>query len=276
MSRGCCVTVLCALSATLCFPPLSSVDASAGEVLQKVDAVSNCIGLYQAGAATISLEEGLVYELVVTGNAAANPWEDSQYDGIFIFYYADGASHHPVTAYVEKGDIYEFSPAAGLFHAFIVDKGLKDVPDNTGSMLLTFTSGGRVRETLEVDAVFNCLGLEDFGAVRNVDVPPDSLCTLSIESGDAVTNGEPDGAYEGVLIFTRDRERPVHPLLLELGYGEESQFQVHATSWVYMFLVDESYQAIGNNLGTITVRMDYVPATPVEPRSWTSVKSAYR
>jgi len=268
-------TLLVAVAAPVALTGFA-VQASAGQVIQEVDAVKNCVGLFQAGGASVTLEQGLAYELTVTGDACSNPWEDSDYDGVFVFYYDAASPDHPVTAFVEKGEPHAFTAGDPTFYAFLVDKGLKDVPDNSGSMVLIFTSGGRVRELLEVDAVFNCLGLEDFGAVKNIDVPPDSLCTLSLSAGDAATNGTPDGAYEGVLIFTRDLNRPVHPEILELEYGDEFEFEVHATSWVYMFFVDESYSEIGNNLGTVTVRMDYVPGTPVERASWTSIKAPYR
>lgn len=249
--------------------------AAFAQLTQDVSAVKNCVGLYQAGGASITLTPGESYEVTVDGNAKANPDPDSFFDGVFLFYYDNGDTDHPVTHFLEKGGTHQFVASETLFHAFLVDKGLKDVPDNSGIMTLTFTSGGKERETLTVDAVFNCLGLEDFGAVKNIDVPPDYLCTLSIGSGDAATNGMPSGDYEGVLIFTRDRNRPLHPVTFELEYGEEFTFEMHATSWIYMFFVDESYEAIGNNYGTITVHME-TEETPVERETWTGVKADYR
>jgi hypothetical protein len=260
------------LAVVLALPGLAQV-ARSGEVMQDVGAVKNCIGLFQAGSASISLTQGQAYEVTVDGNARANPWEDSEFDGVLVFYYDGSEPDHPVTAFLPKGGApYQFVASDVPFYAFLVDKGLKDVPDNSGIMNLEFSDSRGGRQTLTVDAVFNCLGLEDFGAIKNVDVPPDSVCTLSIASSDAVTNGTPDGAYEGVFVFTRDRNRPVHPVILELETGDEFEFEMHGTSWVYLFLVDESYGDVGNNHGTVTVRMDYRTLTAVESATWTSVK----
>ncbi len=249
--------------------------AAFGQLQQEVNAVKNCIGLFQAGGAHIALTQGVTYEVTVDGNAKANPDPDSFFDGLFLFYYDNTNPTHPVTKYLEKGEIHQFVASEVEFHAFLVDKGLKDVPDNSGIMTLTFTSGGREREILTVDAVFNCLGLEDFGSIKNVDVPPDYLCTLSIAWGDAATNGTPEGAYEGVLIFTRDRNRPLHPILLELEYGDEFTFEMHETSWIYMFMVDQSYADVGNNYGSIMVQME-TQETAVEENTWTALKALYR
>lgn len=250
--------------------------AALGQLSQEVNAVKNCVGLFQAGAASIALTPGATYEVTVDGNAKANPDADSFFDGVLLFYYDNTDPDHPVTKYLAKGEVHQFVASGVEFYAFLVDKGLKDVPDNTGFMNLSFTSAGKERETLTVDAVFNCLGLEDFGSIKNVDVPPDYRCTLSIEWGDAVTNGMPGGDYEGVLIFTRDRNRPLHPVILELEYGDEFMFEMHATSWIYMFMVDQSYADIGNNYGSITVHMEAEEITPVEEETWTAVKALYR
>jgi len=246
-----------------------------GELTQEVNAVKNCIGLFQAGGASISLTPGQAYEVTVDGDAKANPDPDSFFEGVFLFYYDNAAPDHPVTHFLETGATHQFVASGTPFYAFLVDKGLKDVPDNTGSMTLTFTDASRERETLNIDAVFNCLGLEDFGSIKNVDVPPYYTCTLSVIAGDAATNGTGNGDYEGVLIFTRDRHRPLHPIIFELEYGDEFTFEMHATSWIYMFLVDESYAEIGNNYGTITVQME-IETTPVEEETWTGVKATYR
>jgi hypothetical protein len=246
-----------------------------GELTQEVNAVKNCIGLFQAGGASITLPSGTAYEVTVDGNAKANPDPDSFFDGVFLFYYDNSDPNHPVTLFLEKGESHQFVASASPVYGFLVDKGLKDVPDNSGIMTLTFTAADKTRETLTIDAVFNCLGLEDFGSIKNVDVPPDYTCTLSIIAGDAATNGTPTGDYDGVLIFTRDRHRPLHPIILELEYGDEFTFEMHATSWIYMFFVDESYSEIGNNYGTATVQMD-IEETPVEQDTWTGVKSLYR
>ncbi len=249
--------------------------ASSAQLQQEVSAVKNCIGLFQAGGASITLTEGVTYEVTVDGDARANTDPDGFFDGVFLFYYDYNAPTHPVTEYLPKGETYQFVASSEPFYAFLVDKGLKDVPDNSGAMTLTFTSADRERDTLTVDAVFNCLGLEDFGVIKNVDVPPDYSCTLSIAWGDAVTNGMADGDYEGVLIFTRDRNRPLHPVILELEYGDEFTFEMHATSWIYMFFVDKSYADIGNNYGSITVQMD-VEEVPVDDASWTAIKALYK
>ncbi len=248
---------------------------SSAQLEQEVNAVKNCIGLFQAGGASIALTEGVAYEVIVDGNARANTDPDGFFDGVFLFYYDYSAPTHPVTKYLEKGEVYQFVAGSEPLYAFLVDKGLKDVPDNSGIMTLTFTAADREREVLTVDAVFNCLGLEDFGSIKNVDVPPDYACTLSIAWGDAVTNGMADGDYEGVLIFTRDRNRPMHPVIMELEYGEEFSFEMHATSWIYMFLVDKSYADIGNNYGSIMVQMD-AEQVPVEEESWSAIKALYR
>lgn len=248
--------------------------AAFGQLQQEVNAVKNCIGLFQAGGANIALSEGVGYDVTVDGNARANPDPDSSFDGVFIFYYDYNAPNHPVTKYLAKGETHQFVASGVPFYAFLVDKGLKDVPDNSGIMTLTFTAADKERVTLTVDAVFNCLGLEDFGSIKNVDVPPDYQCTLSIAWGDAVTNGMVDGDYEGVLIFTRDRNRPLHPVILELEYGDEFTFEMHATSWIYMFLVDQSYADIGNNYGSIMVQMD-TQEVPVEEETWTAIKALY-
>jgi len=259
------VTALLLVAATVSF----------GQVTQEVSAVKNCVGLFQAGGASISLTAGTSYEVTVDGNAKANPDADSFFDGVFLFYYDNSAPDHPVTHFLEKGATHEFVASDTPFYAFLVDKGLKDVPDNSGLMTLTFTAAGRGRETMTVDAVFNCLGLEDFGSIKNVDVPPYDTCTLSIVDGDAATNGLPDGDYEGVLIFTRDYHRPLHPIIFELEYGDEFTFEMHETSWIYMFFVDEGYAEIGNNYGSVTVQME-IEETPVEEDTWTGVKSLYR
>ncbi|MFH1501564.1 MAG: hypothetical protein ABIG03_00820 [Candidatus Eisenbacteria bacterium] len=255
---------------------LIASSAAFGQLQQEVNAVKNCIGLFQAGGAHISLTPGTAYDVSVDGNAKANPDPDSFFDGLFIFYYDNGDVDHPVTKYLEKGAVHSFVASSIDFYAFLVDKGLKDVPDNSGFLTLTFTGGDKSRETLVVDAVFNCLGLEDFGSIKNVDVPPDYLCALSIAWGDAATNGMPSGGYEGVFVFTRDRNRPLHPIILELEYGQEFTFEMHATSWIYMFLVDQSYADIGNNYGSIMVEMEATEITTVEEETWTAIKALYQ
>jgi hypothetical protein len=247
--------------------------AAPAQLSQTVSAYKNCVGLYQAGAASITLTAGEVYSVTVEGDAQANESGDAMYDGVFVFYYDNTRPNHPVIRVLDKGDSFEFTASSAPFMAFLVDKSLKDVPDNSGSMQLTIEGAGS-REVLMVDAVFNCVGLEDFGAIKNEDTVPERFYTISPVSGDAETNGTGDGAYDGVCIFTRDFNRPLHPIIRFLEYGEELNVQMHATSWIYMFFVDESFATMGNNGGTALVQMS--ENTAVDEQSWATIKALFR
>ncbi len=250
--------------------------ASAASAIEyeTVAGYTNCVGLEQAIQNTgIALTQGTTYTVTVSGTARANPAPGGDFDGVFCFYYDNGRPDHPMVKYLYKGDSFDFAASSTNFYAFLVDKSLKDIPDNTGFMRVTLTAAGREREELIVDAVFNCIGLEEFGAKKKILIPGQSYVVTV--SGDAYTNGTPDGYYDGVLLFTREAADPVHPVLLHLAFGEQFFIsEMHATGWIYCWLVDESYGTMGNNGGKLTVA--FVEQTPVDSATWASIKALFR
>jgi hypothetical protein len=250
--------------------------ASAASAIEyeTVSGYANCVGLEQAIQNTgIALTPGTTYTVTVTGNARANPAPGGDFDGVFCFYYDNGRPDHPMVKYLYKGDSFDLVASSTNFYAFLVDKSLKDVPDNTGFMTVTLTAAGRERETLNVDAVFDCIGLEEFGAKKKILIPGQSY--VATVTGDAYTNGTPDGYYDGVLLFTREAADPVHPILLHLEFGQEFFIsEMHATGWIYCWLVDESYGTMGNNGGKMTVAFE--EQTPVESATWGSIKALFQ
>lgn len=255
---------------------LTVTTASSAVEYQVVGGYANCIGLQQSIQSTgIALLPGTTYTATVTGNARANPAPGGDFDGVFCFFYDNTDPDHPRTEFLPKatGSI-TFVASSTNFYAFLVDKTLKDVADNTGFMTVTLTpESGGTRETLTVDAVFNCIGLEDFGAAKKILIPDQSY-TITV-TGNAYTNGTASGYYDGVLLFTRDAAvNPIHPFMIHLDFGEEYYIeQMHATGWVYCFLVDEGYQFMGNNGGKLTVAFE--EATPVEASTWGSIKALF-
>lgn len=262
------VLVLATLIATV------GVAGSVGATEQlTVNAYKNCIGLLQAGGSHIDLTAGEVYTATVDGNAQANPNSLSVYDGVLCFYYDAGRPNHPMLHYLERGEQLQFTATSTGFHAFLADKTLKDVADNLGAMTVTLTAAGsRERLDLNVDGVFNCLGLEDFGSSKII-LLPGTQYTAQV-TGDAVTNGTGDGAYDGVCVFYREWNTGRHPILDVLAVGETINFRIHETGWLYAFLVDASYNDVGNNDGAMT--MTFEEQTPVEEGSWGRIKALYR
>jgi hypothetical protein len=253
---------------------LAAAGSSAVEY-QLVSGYTNCIGLQQAIQSTgVALTPGETYTVTVSGAAFANPAPGGDFEGLFCFYYDNNDPDHPVTVFLPKTDSFQFVASSTNFYAFLVDKTLKDVADNTGFFNVTLTGASGSREELTVDAVFNCIGLEDFGAAKKILIPGLSY-TMTV-SGEAYTNGTETGYYDGVLLFTRDASiNPIHPLLVHLDFGEEFVVdEMHATGWVYCFLVDESYGTIGNNGGKLTVAFE--EPTPVESSTWSHVKALFR
>ncbi len=49
---------------------------------------------------------------------------------------------------------------------------------------------------------------------------------------------------------------------------------MHATGWIYCWLVDESYGTMGNNGGKMTVAFE--EQTPVEEATWASIKALFQ
>ena len=241
---------------------------------ETVDGYKNCVGLQEATQnSSIALTQGTTYTVTVTGNARANPAPGGDYDGVFCFYYDNGRPDHPMVKYLYKNDSFDFVASSTNFYAFLVDKSLKDIPDNSGYMTVTLTAAGPEREELIVDAVFNCVGLEEFAAKKKILIPGESYVVTVI--GDAFTNGTGDGYYDGVLLFTREAADPVHPVLLHLEFGEEFFIsEMHATGWIYCWLVDESYYTMGNNGGIQTIAFE--EQTPVEDATWASIKALFR
>jgi hypothetical protein len=238
-----------------------------------VNAYKNCIGLLQAGGSHIALTPGETYTATVDGNAQANPNSLSVYDGVLCFYYDEGRPNHPMLQYLERGAEIQFTATSAGFYAFLADKTLKDVADNLGSMTVTLTAAGsRERLELGVDGVFNCLGLEDFGSAKII-LLPGTYYTAQV-TGDAATNASGDGFYDGVCVFYREWGTGRHPILDVLAVGETLGFTIHETGWLYAFLVDESYNAVGNNYGTMTLTFE--EETPVEEGSWGRIKALYR
>ncbi len=261
---------------------LTAFSAAQATELLPVGAVGppdgNCIGLQQVGAASIELTPGTLYTVSVAGDARANILEGGEYDGLFVYYFDYMDPFHPVTYFLAVGEEYQFVAGDLPFYAYLVDKTLKDVADNTGSFTLTFEAISRdvPREELEVGAVFNCIGLQDAGAAMII-LTPEHFYVASI-SGAAGTNSEPSGYFDGVCMFYRrideDPPRPIHPILEVLEYGEEIDFQIHVTGWVYAFFPDESYFTMGSNWGKITIAFE--EETPVEHETWGRIKGFYR
>jgi hypothetical protein len=258
--------------ATLSLVAGMALSAGATEQLT-VNAYKNCIGLFQAGGAHIALAPGVTYTATVDGNAQANPNTLSVYDGVLCFYYDATRPNHPMLKYLARNEELQFTATSTEFYAFLADKTLKDVADNLGAMTVTLTPsrGGRAVD-LNVDAVFNCLGLEDFGSAKKILLPGTNY-TAYVE-GDARTNGSGDGYYDGVCLFYREWGTGRHPILDVLDIGDTLGFRIHETGWIYGFLVDESYNAIGNNDGALTLTFE--EETPVENDSWGSIKALYR
>ncbi|MBM3308076.1 MAG: hypothetical protein FJY74_07105 [Candidatus Eisenbacteria bacterium] len=259
--------VLAALTLAMC-----ATTAPAAEELT-VDAYKNCIGLMQTGGAYAAVTPGLTYTVTVDGNAQANPNSLSVYDGVFCYYYDQSRPNHPMVKYLPKTEQFTFTATSAGFYAFLADKTLKDVADNLGSMTVTLTPGGREqRLELTVDGVFNCLGLEDFGSAKIILIPG-TRYTASV-TGDASTNGSGDGFFDGVCVFYREYGTGRHPIIDVLDVGETITFRIHETGWLYAFLVDDSFNAVGNNDGTFVVRLE--EDTPVEDGTWSSIKSLFR
>lgn len=250
----------------------SVTTAQASEQLA-VDAYKNCIGLLQAGGAYAAVTPGLTYTVTVDGNAQANPNSLSVYDGVFCYYYDESRPDHPMVKYLSKTGQLTFTATSAGFYAFLADKTLKDVADNLGSMTVTLTPEGREqRLDLTVDGVFNCLGLEDFGSAKIILIPG-TRYTASV-AGDASTNASGDGYFDGVCVFYREYGTGRHPIIDVLDIGETLTFRIHETGWLYAFLVDESYSAVGNNDGAFVITFE--EDTPVEDGTWSGIKSLYR
>jgi hypothetical protein len=249
-----------------------AVAAGATEQLT-ISAYKNCIGLFQAGGAHLALAPGVDYIATVDGNAQANPNTLSVYDGVLCFYYDAARPDHPMLKYLARNEELHFTSTSTGFYAFLADKTLKDVADNLGSMTVTLVParGGRPLN-LNIDAVFNCLGLEDFGSAKIILIPGTQYSSFVM--GNAVTNGTADGYYDGVCLFYREYGSGRHPILDVLDIGETLGFRIHETGWLYAFLVDESYNAIGNNDGVMTQFFD--EQSPVEPESWGRIKAFYK
>ena len=246
---------------TVLFAVTSAASAIEYEV---VGGYANCVGLEQATQSTgVALTPGETYTVTVAGNARANPAPGGDFDGVFCFFYDNGRPDHPVVKYLNKGDSFDFVASSINFFAFLADKSLKDIPDNSGSMTVTLTAPGREREELIVDAVFNCIGLEEFAAKKKILIPGESYVVTV--TGNAYTNGTQDGYYDGVLLFTREAADPIHPIQLHLEIGEEFAIsEMHATGWIYCWLVDESYGTMGNNGGKMTVAFEGSPGCGIE------------
>jgi hypothetical protein len=244
--------------------------ASASETLT-VDSYKNCVGLLQAGCPTIALDPGVTYTVSVDGDAAANDSLGIQYyDGVFLYTIDKDPAMHPRIIYLEKGETIDFTAGSYLVYAFLADISLKDVGDNFGSFDVTFDSGSS-REVLEVDAVFNCIGLLEYGGAKIV-LTPGQEYTVTV-SGDAATNSSPDGYYDGVCIFTRDISQPYHPQLEFLEFGEEYVFTAHATGWFWAFLVDFSFSEMVDNSGSMTV--EFTANTGIEEETWSAIKQLF-
>jgi hypothetical protein len=246
------------------------------EVSAKGAPAGDCLGLDQVGGVNISLTPGMIYTVTVDGDARANPLPGGEFDGLFVYYYDGTAPDHPIQYFLPKNEPLVFVASDTPFYAFLVDKTLKDVADNSGIFTLTFEAAGGTRETLDVNAIFNCIGLEDMGAAKII-LTPEQFYSMSV-TGEACTNGQPDGCFDGVCLFYRriDEEppRPIHPILQVLHPGEVQNFQIHVTGWVYSFFVDESFFTVGNNYGAMTLAFD--DQTPVENATWGTIKALYR
>jgi len=247
--------------------------ASAQQTLVVKALPPTCIGLLEAGAAHIELTPFVPYTVSLSGSAGASTqFPDTDYDGLFLFYYDGFSQDHPEMVFMENNTSFDFVSSETEFYAFFADLSLKDVADNWGSMLLEFTSRDGDRETLEVNPVFHCLGLRDFGAAEKILIPGDTY-TMSCD-GTAFTNGSGMGDYEGVYLFYRELDRPRHPILEVLHFGDETTFVMNEWGWAYAWLVDESYNTMGNNGGWNTIT--FTEGTPVEDSTWGSIKALYR
>ncbi|MBD3368042.1 MAG: hypothetical protein GF405_07710 [Candidatus Eisenbacteria bacterium] len=250
---------------------IAATPALATETLT-VDSYKNCVGLLQAGCPSISLDPGVTYTVSVTGDAAANDSLGIQYyDGLFLYFFEKTDALHPRIVYLEKGETFDLTAGFDPVYAFLVDISLKDVGDNFGSMEVAFDSP-RGRETLTVDAVFHCIGLLEYGGAKIV-LTPGQEYTVSV-TGDAATNSDPSGYYDGVCIFTRDISMPYHPQLSFLEFGEEYVFTAHATGWFWAFLVDFSFADMGNNSGSMTV--EFLAETGIEEETWSAIKQLFQ
>jgi hypothetical protein len=82
------------------------------------------------------------------------------------------------------------------------------------------------------------------------------------------------GDYEGVYLFYRELDRPRHPILEVLSFEDETTFVMNEWGWIYAWLVDESYNTMGNNGGFNTIT--FTEITPVEENTWGAIKALYR
>jgi hypothetical protein len=247
--------------------------ASAQEYLSVKALPPTCIGLLEAGAAHITLTPFVPYTVSLSGSAGASTqFPDTDYEGLFLYYYDGFSPDHPEMVFMENDSSFEFVSSATDFFAFFADLSLKDVADNWGLMTLEFTARDGSREILDVNPVFNCLGLRDFGAAEKI-LLPEHFYTMTVE-GDAFTNGSGVGTYDGVYLFYREWPRPRHPILEVLAFGDETSFQMNEWGWIYAWLVDESYNTMGNNGGFNTIT--FTEITPVEENTWGAIKALYR
>ncbi len=258
--------------AVTAFVLLALTLTAAATEYQTVDAYKNCIAIRTLNAPYVSLTPGAKYTVTVDGDARASMYDDSDYDGVFIYYYDGDAPAHPVMAVVNKGEMYTFTASGSDFFAFLVDKSMKDTADNSGSMTVTITGPGGFREEIVIHAMFNCIGLEEFGAAKKILVGEQTYST-SVD-GDAATNGDPTGYFDGVCLFHRHMDHPYHPIFKVLEVGEEYTITPHSTGWVYCFLLDETTDTMGNNTGSMLV--EFEEETPVETTTWGAVKAEYR
>jgi hypothetical protein len=250
------------------------VASTAGATEQlMVYAYKNCLGLLQTGGAHATLVPGLEYTATVDGNAQANPNSLSVYDGVLCYYYDAARPNHPVLKYLPKTGQITFTATSGGFYAFLADKTLKDVADNLGSMTVTLTpGGGGDRLDLFVDGVFNCLGLEDFGASKIILTPGTHYAAQV--AGQAWTNGSGDGYFDGLFVFYREFGTGRHPIIDVLDIGETLNFRIHETGWLYAFLVDDDYNSVGNNDGELTITFE--EQSPTERGTWGNIKALFR
>jgi len=234
-----------------------------------------CIPLQQAGAASIALTPGVAYTATVDGDAYSNPTHESHYDGVYCYYFDGTDPNRPRTVYLRKEETLEFVASDTPFYAFLADLSLKDIADNGGSMLVTFTAVTGAREALAVDAVFNCIGLRDFGAAETLDLIPYHSYTAAV-AGDAFTNGTGSGFFDGVYVWYREPVAGLEyaPIQDALLVGQVLSFTECEWGWFYAFLVDESIMTMGNNGGSMTIT--FVDVTAVEEETWGAIKALFR